>query len=449
MIQGQEQYDLVADALIKRMIHTNAIRSAHKNQGHKLVFAVTGGGTNLPNRFARIEGASSTFLGSVTPYHQALSNDLIGVETMTTTPSAVSREMALSMARRVADRTAHLIDAYEQQANQPESNHWIWGVALTAAVHTSRKRRGPDRLFIAIACNRHAHTHTIEVVFERDTWTRDDQNLIGEWLALNLIVDRLHATDQDFFGANSQAPQIVLNDMHLPGKLFSAEKQYDLSGNNGAFTIRPTQYVEDRIAESEQSCGYLPPYFNKETGQGHKQAELGDTPLCYVPSSINPLTACHRWMCDVIRARGLTPVIEITDNHPDKGTLSRAELVRRIRDCLGREHVRVSTIGYFADKVACRSAKERTFAIGIDVAEKLLNTTLPRYLDDLKTLAAAETTFLVFSRTVTDSQTGQSQRKTLSDLVIPPEYRHLFIEIDRASPDGSSTEVRTALGIQS
>lgn len=446
-------YEDQLHAGLQQIIAVNAQKIVRGDRPHKLALLITGGGTRFIDRLCRIEGASSTLYDHETPYDEARSDAILG-ERVARIESYVSRvaaeEFALAMlgrsVRELRDRQAKLADRGKKGGVLPR----IWGVSLTASVKTTRVRKGPDRVFLGMVDQDQDGTcYTIEAVFERETWSREDQNFVCELLAFNLIVERLH--EAGFYEPEATDRRIHLKNADLPGKLFSAEKRYQKLGDYlsfDEFLTRATPIVRSPVTEDLLTTERRYTTYSLMGIPGIQLAEHCPHKLyCSLPTSINPLTEAHRFLCDALEMQGYQPVLELTDHHPDKGTLSSVALLVRLQDCFGREYVRVSKEGYFADKATTRAKNDRTFAIGYDVAEKILDKSLPRYRDDLETLKRLGALFFVFSRVVVDKTTGERRRKSLSDLDVPVEYRPLFRGIDLTSPDVSSSMIRIALGV--
>ena len=163
-----------------------------------------------------------------------------------------------------------------------------------------------------------------------------------------------------------------------------------------------------------------------------------------LPGSFNPVHAGH-WELSAVAERltGAATVFELSIDHVDKPNLSLDEVRRRLAQFTGRADVWVTRASLFAQKAAL--FPQRTFAIGVDVALRLVE---PRYYDDnqdrmLEALATLERhgcRVLVAPRV-----DANGRLLTLDDVPLPPECRPMFTAIspDVFRHDISSTALRS------
>ncbi len=104
----------------------------------QLVLAVTGGGQAVITDLLNVAGASATVLEIIVPYSADSLSDLVAGHG--DADSAVSAETAISMAAACLARATQLA---------PNTSR-VLGVACTAAIATTREKRGEHRAHIAI-----------------------------------------------------------------------------------------------------------------------------------------------------------------------------------------------------------------------------------------------------------------------------------------------------------
>ncbi len=350
---------------------------------------------------------------------------------------AVSRETAVAMAQAMRAKSLREIQAYD-----PSLSSMVYGLGLTAAIGTNRERKGAEAVYIAIEIDNADDTsksgvYVVEAIFERHCgWTRETQDLLCQVFALNVMRWSLGLE------------QISLADSDLPGGVYSLEKRYT-SKTSDVFELRPTPYFLDFAEPIRAESLLLAPYMN-ELGQRFSTVPLADaaaSKFCRIPVSGNPFTEGHRFMADMMRDLGYIPIFEINvGRHPDKGGVSHAEVAARLEHFKGRESVLVTAdMSYFVDKAEAYPC--RTFAIGYDVAERILDMQHNRCLSDLQRMKELGVRFYVVPRR--DLAKGQQDPKimTCKDLNVPPEFDEMFLHVDGVPPDVSSTKICAALGI--
>jgi hypothetical protein len=148
--------------------------------------AVTGGGSTVIADLFTVPGASNSLMHASVPYsHAALSELLGGPEH----PQSCSKETAILMAKAVFKQTVTqlLADNHGQFDILSEAN--IFGVANTAALVSSRPKRGLHRCHVATFSN-HNRLRTWEVCFRKGLRTRREE----DYACSRVILDSIAAS---------------------------------------------------------------------------------------------------------------------------------------------------------------------------------------------------------------------------------------------------------------
>lgn len=398
---------------VKRLIAFNKREGDHALE--MLSVATTGAAAHTSGLLTDFGGSSSTFFGGYILYHPSCSASFVGHPM-----KALARETAVDIAIAARQRAEEDLRRYPST----QKIH-INGFGLTAAIATDRSRKGADQMFAAlstISC-----VYTVELLFERNTWTRQEQDLLCQVCAINLML------------AAIGLEQIPVYEEFFPGKCFSPEKRF--SKDRKRFTLAPSQWHPHfadpiEIPSKPVALYRLNGRWKNSIGVGN-----GGT-LCLIPTSGNPFTEAHRWMQKSIRDMGFDARFCIERQHPNKGPISDESLMSRLASFQGRASVLV-TDGqrFYSDKA--KANQNAAFAIGFDVAKMLLDLSIDYAQADLELFLALETKFYVFPR-----YTPDGRLETLDDLVVPERYRDLFKPVRSAPPPVSSTAIRQALGIE-
>lgn len=401
------------ESAIKQLIAFNKREGNHALE--MLSVATTGAAAHTSGLLTDFGGSSSTFFGGYILYHPSCSASFVGHPM-----KALARETAVDIAIAARLKAEDDLRRYPS----PQKIH-INGFGLTAAIATDRDRKGADQMFAAlstIGC-----VYTVELLFERNTWTRQEQDLLCQVCAINLM---LAAIGLD---------QIPVYEEFFPGKCFSPEKRF--SKNRKHFTLAPSQW-HPHLADPIEIPS-KPVALYRQNGRWKNSIGVGNGgKLCLIPTSGNPFTEAHRWMQKSIRQMGFDAQLCIERQHPNKGRISDESLKSRLQSFQGRASVLV-TDGqpFYSDKA--KANQNASFAIGFDVAKMLLDLSIDYAETDLELFLALETTFYVFPR-----YTSDGRLETLNDLTVPERYRDLFKPVTSAPPPVSSTAIRQALGIE-
>lgn len=144
--------------------------------GFQAVIAASGGGSRAISRLLSTAGASNFILESIIPYSSRALSEYLG----SAPEQAVSEATADAMAAQAIARAKHL------GAECP------LGVGCTAALRTTRKRRGNDRARLCIISAE--HLLSVEINFKSNTRDQQEDELADAILQLLLHFTEKHRT---------------------------------------------------------------------------------------------------------------------------------------------------------------------------------------------------------------------------------------------------------------
>ena len=130
----------------------NSLIEGIQGSGHKAALIVTGGGSGAVHALLSHPGASRFVLEVQIPYSPFAMFDYLGEKL----DGFCSETAAQTMAGRAYERA--LIFTLSDGAAQP-----ILGIACTAALQTTRERKGSDRAFFCIKSRKQQAVHKLEV----------------------------------------------------------------------------------------------------------------------------------------------------------------------------------------------------------------------------------------------------------------------------------------------
>lgn len=329
---------------------------------------VTGGGTSALSALLTQPGASATVLEAGIPYAATALREFLGVAA----DQACSEQTARAMAMVAFQRARRLA---------PDAGS-LAGIAATAALATNRRRRGTDRIHIAIQ-------------------TADYTSVVSELL-----------TSDTRAGQEARCCTLLLDAIA------------DAAGTGRQITAR----TEALPSWRELICG--------------QRAHTGKTvPRVVFPGSFNPLHDGHRQMAKIASdLLGSAVTLEISAFNVDKPPLDYVEFA--VRDSQPREGLDLLFTNAPTFLAKAEIFPGAGFVVGADTITRI---GAPRYYGGtvgrdaaLRSLAALGTRFLVFGRAL------QSGFETLSSLEIPDALRVLCTEVPESTfrLDVSSTALR-------
>ncbi len=152
-------------------IPDSLIEAIHAS-GFKAALVVTGGGSGAVHALLSRAGASRFVLEAQIPYSPEALTDYLGEAPA----QSCSEESAQQLATRALSRASSLT---------PQSSRLVIGIACTAALHTTRVRKGSDRAFIGLRSAEKEACHTLNL----SQGSRTEQERIVSETLLNLIAE--------------------------------------------------------------------------------------------------------------------------------------------------------------------------------------------------------------------------------------------------------------------
>jgi nicotinamide mononucleotide (NMN) deamidase PncC len=374
-----------------------AIQALHAGP-HRMVLAISGGGSQAISDLLQVPGASNTLLEAVVPYSHAALSDWLGGEP----ESFCSRETALSMATVAWHRARGLA----RRSGLADDD--CLGVACTASLGSAEPKRGEHRCWIAVECSEGSRIRSLIL-------TKGARDRAGEEeLVADLVVSTL-GTVTGCEAASVRAllagEQVVNENISLPAGIRAVR--------NGSASV----------------IWSLPDGQLSSTG-------TADGPLLGILSgSFDPLHAGHRELRNVAEELLNGSVcFELPIRNADKPPLGAASIESR-RAQFDEHSLALSAAPLFVDKAALFPGV--TFVIGYDTAERIIQ---PRFYggsesvmrESFNTIRDAGCRFLVAGR-----QSG-GVFETLDRLPVPDGLRDLFDAIpeERFRADISATRLR-------
>ncbi len=332
----------------------------------RLVAAVTGGGVGWIHDLLRSPGGSAWVEEIVVPYGPGTVNRLVGTEVGSSCGEAAARALARW--------------AWWQAALRAGSDLRPLGLGITAALATSRERRGEDRAWMAVASA--TRTEVRKLAGPDLGSVRHEQDAAIGRETLRLLNEETGCPDVEV------SNQPVLGGLDVQGRWSEA-------------------------MDLPEPCAIQPGSFDP-LHRGH--VRLGRAAAAYL---------------------GMPVALELSVGNVDKPDLTPAALRRRLLPLSGTAPVVVTRCPKFVDKA--KAFPGRWFVIGFDTYRRLLD---PGYYDSeadrdgaLDTFWDLGTRFLVGGRT---DEHGYHE----IDHLPAPRRRRLFVALPGFREDVSSTAIR-------
>jgi hypothetical protein len=359
-------------------------------QPQQLVYEYAGAGSLALFCLHAVGGSSRTVIEANDRYAMASMSDLLQYQP----ESLVSRDTAIAMATKAYQRARYL-----SADTRP-----CLGLACTAAISTTRERRGANRAWVAL---------------------HDGQTLTIYGLTL-------HKGARERLDEERVISSLVL---------YALARACGIAP--GALDLLPDESVEEeQIAQPEPLAALL-----QGDCRSISVSPLGQR-LCnpnfrgvILSGSFNPLHTGHEELAyATAQYLGLPWAFELSVVNADKPSLSYAEAERRLQQFSGNYTALLSCEPLFVGKAQCYPGS--VFIVGYDTARRLIEA---RYYGDhaamlrsFEQIRAAQCRFIVAGRLEND------RFLTLDDLQVPDTLQDLFLKLpaDLFRVDVSSTQVR-------
>jgi nicotinamide mononucleotide (NMN) deamidase PncC len=299
--------------------------------------AVTGGGSGVVADLFTVPGASNSLMHASVPYsHTALSNLLGGPEH----PQSCSKETAILMAKAVFKETVSelLADSSNQFDVLSEIN--IFGVAGTAALVSSRPKKGLHRCHVATVSN-HNVSRSWDVFFQKGLRTRREEDYACSRVILDAIAStsRLPPMRHEYLSPQSEESHVDEYNPNVEVETIVSEED---SSTESLF--------DDLFSAKTGMLVFVRKPFAQNDSQGVLDhfTILEDVPLpegtFVYPGSYNPLHEGHialaaaavKLKTPLPSSRGTSVVappplvFEISALNADKPPLTKEEIIRRV-----------------------------------------------------------------------------------------------------------------------
>lgn len=154
----------------------NSLIEGIQDSGHKAALIVSGGGSGAVHALLSHPGASRFVLEVQIPYSPSAMFDYLGEKL----DGFCSEDAAKSMAQRAYERALIFTLPYGDE-------HPILGIACTAALQTTRERKGADRVFFCIKSRKREMLRRLEL----EPGARNEQEEVVSTALLDFIADFL------------------------------------------------------------------------------------------------------------------------------------------------------------------------------------------------------------------------------------------------------------------
>ena len=366
------------------------IQRLHSVEGMASI-AIAGGGAQALTWLLTTPGASGTILEINTPYSRKSMSDFLGIDN-----PPVNLETAVSMAKH----------SYQRAISLRSNNEPVTGIGCTASIVSNKTKKGPHRCHVAVWNNHAVFTYSMSLVKGRRD--RSEEDRIVSYLVLEAL-------------ANSLGVQ-----MTIPEELSNSEEMIER-------TSKKYDHPIDALLAHH--------IYSVLVDKNHMKADE-DMPGSILPGSFHPLHNGHKELAKIASSILKSDILyELSISNVDKPPLSLDEIHHRIQQFSNEGPIVITNADRFHKKADLFPG--RTFIIGVDTAQRLVN---PSYYDNnqsqmllaLQKLKNSKCDFLVAGR----EQNGNFM--TLENIQIPEGFSKIFSPIPEAQFRSklSSTNIR-------
>jgi hypothetical protein len=168
--------------------HWSQLLETLGGSGKRISLVVTGGGSGAIQHCFRRHGASRNFVDAVIPYSRAAVANYLGCPPA---DSSASGSVARQLASVALARASRLDD-------DPSDSCEAVGIALVAALPTTPRRRGQDRIHVAVRRPQKGVLWSLELA--KDAHTREDAETIADEMIFRALAELAgHASNDPFF----------------------------------------------------------------------------------------------------------------------------------------------------------------------------------------------------------------------------------------------------------
>lgn len=354
---------------------------------HRLVIAVTGGGSAAISTLLCVSGASRSVLAAAVPYAAEALVEWVGGKPDEFCSSWTARAMAMAAFLRA--------QKYDPAAD-------TLGIACTASLASDRPKRGTHRAHLAYQ----TATTTAEcfLELEKGRRSRAEEELVVTGLILNHLAEACQLESR-------VALSLVASERTQVRKTVAPQDQQDLL------------------------AGRLPAV---ALGAAREKPK----PLALFPGAFHPLHEAHRKMAGIAeQLLGVEVAFEISILNVDKPPLDFLEIDDRTRQFSADQNVWLSRAPNFTEKA--KLFPGATFVVGADTIERIGQVRYyggqPAALEAaIEQIAAKGCRFLVFARAL------EGRSSTLAELQLPDSLARLCEAVPESTfrVDVSSTQLR-------
>uniref|UniRef100_A0A7S2Z913 Cytidyltransferase-like domain-containing protein n=1 Tax=Rhodosorus marinus TaxID=101924 RepID=A0A7S2Z913_9RHOD len=397
------------------------IQRLHSDRSTKLVLATTGAGSRVLAWLLNEPGASTTILEGIVPYNRRALENLLRPARTKVGAGTVNQEMSALMAEACYHRGQEYLQEGLDVSKGPPPQYRLLGIGATAAISTTRERKGTNRFWVSVATKEAIHSYGS--VLCKGTRTRAEE----DELVSRAILFAMERSLQE----GKESGRLMTIGLDTSEKLEHLEASRD-PGTLVTKFLKGEMRVDSVLIDKDGV-----------TASEHMQFRG-----LVLPGSFNPLHIGHRKLVDAAkRISGEQHVAyELGVVNADKGRLSADETLRRVEQFRGESQVILTMKPLVVEKMSILPGC--SFVAGYDTAVRILNPAyyaggLEEMIHELSEKASVGSRIFVAGRTE-QLRNGESKFLTLRDLDVPNELNGMFVEIPEAlfREDISSTQIR-------